>query len=489
MSSVKFNQEIISKTEKNLFQKLVSEQSFWVTIALFGICFIMFFVEDAFSSKDNLFNITRNFSFIGIMAIGMTFVIITAGIDLSVGSIMGVTGVICGLFLDAQFLPEWYSKASYFEGVYVWVSIILALLAGILIGAVNGYLIAYLKLSPFVVTLGMMAAARSLALVVSNNKMFYEFGPKDEMFYEIGGGSMLGLANATWLLIFLTIVMGLVLKYTSYGKHVFAVGSNKKAAELSGINIRWIEMSVYMISGLFAAISAVMIVGWMGSVTNALGYTYELRVIAATVIGGANLMGGVGGTFGAFIKIKSEIKNREALLQIGAAGPIAGFIIAIPSLIIGLKISDVYEKIDMQSALILGDSILMKLLIWFTHPNLLESQDIMLHPIAFAGWIGLLVTMLNLLPIGQLDGGHIAYAMFGRQQHWIARIALTALIPLSFISLNWLVWGILIVFLMRSANHPPIEDFDVPLSKKSIWVGYICFLIFILCFIPAPFKF
>ena len=195
------------------------------------------------------------------------------------------------------------------------------------------------------------------------------------------------------------------------------------------------------------------------------------------------------GTFGAFIKIKSEIKNREALLQIGAAGPIAGFIIAIPSLIIGLKISDVYEKIDMQSALILGDSILMKLLIWFTHPNLLESQDIMLHPIAFAGWIGLLVTMLNLLPIGQLDGGHIAYAMFGRKQHWIARIALTALIPLSFISLNWLVWGILIVFLMRSANHPPIEDFDVPLSKKSIWVGYICFLIFILCFIPAPFKF
>ena len=138
MSSSKFNQEVISKTEKTFFQKLVSEQSFWVSVALLGICFVMFFVEDAFSSKDNLFNITRNFSFIGIMAIGMTFVIITAGIDLSVGSIMGVTGVICGLFLDAQYLPEWYSKASYFEGVYVWVSIFLALLAGALIAAVNG---------------------------------------------------------------------------------------------------------------------------------------------------------------------------------------------------------------------------------------------------------------------------------------------------------------------------------------------------------------
>ena len=317
MSTPKFNQEIISKTEKTFIQKLLSEQSFWVTVALAVICFVMFFVEDAFSSKDNLFNITRNFSFIGIIAIGMTFVIITAGIDLSVGSIMGLTGVICGLFLDAQYLPEWYSKAGYFESVYVWVSIFLSLLMGVILGTVNGYLIAYLKLSPFVVTLGMMAVARSLALVVSNNKMFYEFGPKEEMFYEIGGGTILGVANATWLLIILTIVMGLVLKYTSYGKHVYAVGSNKKAAELSGIDVRWVEMSVYIISGLFAAIAAVMIVGWMGSVTNALGYTYELRVIAATVIGGANLMGGVGSTYGAFIGAALMETIRNSLLMAG----------------------------------------------------------------------------------------------------------------------------------------------------------------------------
>ena len=139
------------------------------------------------------------------------------------------------------------------------------------------------------------------------------------------------------------------------------------------------------------------------------------------------------GTFGAFIQIKSAIKNREALLQIGAAGPIAGFVVAVPSLIFGLNISEVYEKNDMQNALLLGDSILMKFLIWLTHPNLLETQDLMLHPVAFAGWIGLLVTMLNLLPIGQLDGGHIAYAMFGKKQQWIARTSLIALIPLSFI--------------------------------------------------------
>ena len=314
---MEFNKDILSKSEKTSLQKILSEQSFWVSIALIIICFVMYFVEDAFSSKDNIYNITRNFSFIGIMAISMTLVIITAGIDLSVGSIMGLTGIICGLFLDAQYLPEWYSKSAFFESNYVWVGVLFALIAGVIIGAINGYFIAYLNLSPFVVTLGMMAIARSLAIVISNNKMFYEFGPKDEMFFKLGGGEFLGLANVTWLLIFLTIVMGLVLKYTAYGKHVYAVGSNKKSAELAGINIRWIEMSVYMLSGFFAAVSAVMIVSWMGSVTNGLGYTYELRVIAAAVIGGANLMGGVGGTFGAFIGAALMETIRNSLLMAG----------------------------------------------------------------------------------------------------------------------------------------------------------------------------
>ena len=194
------------------------------------------------------------------------------------------------------------------------------------------------------------------------------------------------------------------------------------------------------------------------------------------------------GTFGAFIKIKSPIYRKDALLQIGAAGPIAGFIIAVPALLIGLKLSKVVEKVDINNAIMLGDSLLMKFLTWMTYPNLLETQDIMLHPIAFAGWIGLLVTMLNLLPIGQLDGGHIAYAMLGKKQNIIGKLAFIALISLSFISLNWLFWGLLIFFLMRSAKHPPIHDINIPLSKFNKRIGYICLIIFILCFIPAPFN-
>ncbi|MFQ6611480.1 MAG: site-2 protease family protein [Fidelibacterota bacterium] len=194
------------------------------------------------------------------------------------------------------------------------------------------------------------------------------------------------------------------------------------------------------------------------------------------------------GTFGAFIKIKSPIYRKDALLQIGAAGPIAGFLVAVPALFIGLIQSTVVEKIATENAIILGDSILMKLLTFITHPGMGATQDLMLHPIAFAGWIGLLVTMLNLLPIGQLDGGHIAYAMLGERHKLMAKLAFLALIPLSFFSINWLVWGLLILALMRTTSHPPIQDIQAPLSLINKRIGLFCLLIFILCFIPAPFK-
>ena len=195
------------------------------------------------------------------------------------------------------------------------------------------------------------------------------------------------------------------------------------------------------------------------------------------------------GTFGAFIKIKSPIYKRDALLQIGAAGPIAGFIVAVPALIIGLLLSTVVDVNTGEVGIILGDSILMKILTSVIYPGLPAGKDILLHPVAFAGWIGLLVTMLNLLPIGQLDGGHIAYAILGKKHDIVAKIAFLSLIPLSFLSPNWLVWGILILVIMRTTKHPPVQDILSPLSKENRTIGYVCLAIFILCFIPAPFQF
>src|SRR5690606_26142847 len=184
-------------------------------------------------------------------------------------------------------------------------------------GAVNGFLIAYLRMSPFVVTLGMLAIARSLALVISNNRMFYEFGPDQALFIAIGGGSTFGVANPFWVLIILTLVFAWLYRYSTWGRYVFAIGGNSEAAKLSGVPVERVLMSVYVVSGLTAGIAAFLMVGWLGSVTNALGQTYELQVIAASVIGGANLMGGVGYAVGAPIGAALVEVIRNSLLLAG----------------------------------------------------------------------------------------------------------------------------------------------------------------------------
>lgn len=193
------------------------------------------------------------------------------------------------------------------------------------------------------------------------------------------------------------------------------------------------------------------------------------------------------GTFGAFIKMKSPIMDKKALLEIGAAGPIAGFIVTVPALFIGLRMSTVVDTAGLEGSIQLGDSLFMWLASNMMFPDLQAGQDVMLHPVAFAGWIGLLVTALNLLPIGQLDGGHIAYAMFGKRHKWLAWIAFAALIPLSFLSLNWLIWAVLIFVLIR-VQHPPIMAPEEPLSPYHRAIAWISFLILIGSFIPEPIR-
>ena len=167
------------------------------------------------------------------------------------------------------------------------------------------------------------------------------------------------------------------------------------------------------------------------------------------------------GTFGAFIKIKDQIPNRTALLQIGASGPIAGFIVAMPVLIYGLMNSSIVNLEEVDTFFYLGESILFKLLTWIIYPELNPKMDLMLHPVAFAGWIGLLVTAINLLPMGQLDGGHIAYAILGIKHKILAKITFIILLILGiFISTNWLVWSGIILLLMRNIHHSPILHFE-----------------------------
>lgn len=287
----------------SLLARLSTSQAFWVTLSVAAICALLWAGSGPFGTADNLFNVSRNFAFIGIIALGVTTVIITAGIDLSVGSVMGLSGIVAGLVLTAGF-PLWAGVGA-------------ALLVAVACGLVNGILIAYFRLSPFVVTLGMLSIARSLALVVSNNKMVYQFGPDEETFLAIGGGTWLGVANPVWVLLAMTVVFGALLNFTAWGRHVFAIGSNEQAARLTGVPVDRIKVSVYVLSSLTAGVSAVLIVGWLGAVTNALGLTYELRVIAAAVIGGADLMGGAGGAYGAVIGAALIEIIRNGLLLAG----------------------------------------------------------------------------------------------------------------------------------------------------------------------------
>jgi len=297
-------EEVTGLRERSFLQGAIASQPFWVTVALLVICLGMSYLQpEAFASTDNLFNITRNFAFIGIMALGMTAVILTGGIDLSVGSVMGVVGVVTGLILQA--------------GQHWALAIVGGLVAGVIAGGVNGFLVAYVGLPSFVVTLGMLSVARSLAIVLSQNKMIYEFGPYGDTFNAIGGGDILGVANPVWLLLLMTVVFAFIFNFTAWGRYLHAIGSNENAARLTGVPVDRVKLGAYVVSGLTAAIASVMIVGWQGSAINALGQGYELRVIASTVIGGANLIGGEGGAFGALVGAALIEVIRNGLLMAG----------------------------------------------------------------------------------------------------------------------------------------------------------------------------
>src|SRR5205823_6824245 len=198
-----------------------------------------------------------------------------------------------------------------------WLAVLAGLGTGALCGLVNGAFVAYLGLPSFVVTLGMLAAARSFAVVLSENKMIYDFGPDGDVFMVIGGGGIAGVSNMVWLLLVMTLVFGFIFRFTRWGRHLYAVGGNQAAARLAGVAVNRIKLQTYILCALTSAIAAIMVVGWQGSAINALGTGYELRVIASTVIGGANLIGGEGGTWGAFVGAALLEVIRNSLLMQG----------------------------------------------------------------------------------------------------------------------------------------------------------------------------
>lgn len=189
------------------------------------------------------------------------------------------------------------------------------------------------------------------------------------------------------------------------------------------------------------------------------------------------------GTFGAFIRMHTPT-NRKALFDVGAAGPWAGFLVAIPAVFYGLSLSEVSALQPTSEGIILGDSLVFQ---WLTHLALgVSSNDvtIQLHPIALAGWFGLFVTFLNLLPVGQLDGGHVVYALLGRRHWWVARVGLAVIIGLAFLGwTGWAMWAVLVTLL--GLDHPPTID-DTPLDPARRLAAWFTVALFAVTFMPVP---
>ncbi|AZR74898.1 ribose ABC transporter permease [Anoxybacter fermentans] len=250
-------------------------------IGLIGLIIVLSFLSEYFLTLPNLLNVTRQVSINAILAFGMTFVILTGGIDLSVGSILALTSAITAGLLSTGY------------------DVVIAILAGLLLGAIlglfSGILVAKAKMPPFIVTLGMMTIARGFTLIYSGGRPISGF---NKTFRFLGAGYLGIIPFPVVIMIIILLICYIVLRKTSFGRYVYAVGGNEKATKLSGINTDAIKMSVYAISGFLAAVSGIILTSRLNSAQPTAGTGYELDAIAAVVLGGTSLAGGQGGVIG-----------------------------------------------------------------------------------------------------------------------------------------------------------------------------------------------
>lgn len=267
------------------------------------IVIILSIVSPTFLRPANLLNVVRQTSIHGIMAVGMTFVILTAGIDLSVGSVLALTGVLCASF-EHNNLP-------------LLLILPVTLLIGSAIGLMNGLVITKGKVTPFVVTLGMMSITRGLAHIYTNGQPISSFG---KSFRYIGAGNILDIPIPIIIFLLTVVIAAIILKHTRLGRYTYAIGGNEEAVRLSGINVDRYKAIAYIICGMTAALSAIVLTSRLNAGESIAGTGYELDVIASVVIGGTSLMGGRGGVWGTLIGalIIGTINNGMNLLGISS---------------------------------------------------------------------------------------------------------------------------------------------------------------------------
>jgi erythritol transport system permease protein len=271
-------------------------------IALVIIIAIFAILSDNYLSTGNLTTITKQVAFNAIIALGMLLVILNGGIDLSVGSTVGLTAAVAGNLFKGLNLP--LTDAIMFPGV--WVIVVIAVAVGMLVGWINGLLIAKLNLAPFIVTLGMLYVARGLTEVLLNgqnitNELSGQEGVGNTGFLTVFASRPLGLPLSAWVMIVFAVAFSILLTRTPFGRWLYATGSNERAAQLSGVPVKRVQTRIYVLAGLCAGVVGILQMANISSATADLGQFYELNAIAAVVIGGAALSGGRGTVRGTII--------------------------------------------------------------------------------------------------------------------------------------------------------------------------------------------
>lgn len=256
-----------------------------VFLILIGIGLIFAFGSERFLTTSNLLNVALQTSIVAIVAIGMTFTILTAGIDLSVGSVMALCGALAAGLAVRQEMGT-------------FPAILIALAVGGLIGAVNGLLIVKGKMPPFVATLAMMAVARGITLVYTEGRPISGI---DEQFTALSSAEVLGITMPVIIMLVVLLIAYLTLRYTKFGNYVYSTGGNEEISRLAGIKTQWVTLWVYVISGVTAALGGVLLVARLWSAQPNAAVGAELDAIAAPVLGGVSLFGGVGSVVGTVV--------------------------------------------------------------------------------------------------------------------------------------------------------------------------------------------
>ncbi|GAC1363720.1 MAG: ABC transporter permease [Ktedonobacteraceae bacterium] len=276
-------QVIDSTTEEQRRPISLGRESGGILVLLIFVAALILATND-FLTVTNLDNLIRQVAVFAILSVGQLFVILTGGIDLSVGSVLGLSGGVTAILLAA--------------GTPIPIAILAGLLIGLLIGLINGLLVSRMHLPPFIATLGMLGIARGIVLLLTGARTI---APLPADFTAIANGFLLGLPSLFWILIIVAVIAAFVLGRTIFGRYVYAVGSNAESARLSGVPVNYVLLAVYSISGLLAGFAGVLATSRLGAGIPTGGTGYELQAIAGAVIGGASLSGAKGRIIGAVL--------------------------------------------------------------------------------------------------------------------------------------------------------------------------------------------